>query len=674
VVFNAARDGKLRRLKVFLDHRPREEVSQLVAAKTNGATPLVLSCRNGHQDVVEYLIDRCSASVEQPGSVTFDGETIEGAPPLWCAAAAGHLEIVKLLVKSGANVNSTTKTNSTPLRAACFDGHFEIVKYLVEHNADIEVANRHGHTCLMIACYKGHYKIAKFLIDIGADVNRKSVKGNTALHDCAESGSLDIMKLLLNSGARIDVDAYGMTPLLAASVTGHLHIVEHLIGQRELVGKQERIDALELLGATFVDKKRDMLGAFKLWKRAMEERYVDGVLVLPKALVSSPISAYENTLEVESVAALEEIISDPDGMRMQALLVRERILGPAHPDTSYYIRYRGAVYADMGHFERCITLWMYALDMQQKILEPLSPMTQSSLLSFAELFSFMMSEGGRTRGQLPGFPNLDGGNIPAPAPVEPPPQGDAPAPPQGQGAPPAAAPGDRAVSRSAGTSPPPVNFCDIMTVFRRAVREVKAGQAGPNGEGVRSTGGDATYFNRTIVIILHLVCLLTRLLPHLDEEQVHTVKKSVYEFLSVGARGRGGGTPLHLACSRDSSSVGRYPICMFPSIPAVTLLLECGADPNSRDNDGNTPLHVSITNKPVKPVVIKTLLDHGAHFDLVNNNKRTFDSLLKGQPLHEIVNPVRHTTLSCLAARVVRKHELPLDQLPVTLQQFVVKH
>ena len=35
---------------------------------------------------------------------------------------------------------------------------------------------------------------------------------------------------------------------------------------------QERIDALELLGATFVDKKRDMLGALKLWKRAMEER------------------------------------------------------------------------------------------------------------------------------------------------------------------------------------------------------------------------------------------------------------------------------------------------------------------------------------------------------------------------------------------------------------------
>ena len=72
-------------------------------------------------------------------------------------------------------------------------------------------------------------------------------------------------------------------------------------------------------------------------------RYKDGVLVIPKALVKSPISAYENTLEVETVPELEQIISEPDAMRMQALLVRERILGPAHPDTSYYIRYRYSV-------------------------------------------------------------------------------------------------------------------------------------------------------------------------------------------------------------------------------------------------------------------------------------------------------------------------------------------
>ena len=128
--------------------------------------------------------------------------------------------------------------------------------------------------------------------------------------------------------------------------------MEHLISQRELVGKQERIDALELLGATFVDKKRDMLGALKLWKRAMEERYEDGVLVIPKALVKSPISAYENTLEVETVAELEQIISEPDSMRMQALLVRERILGPAHPMAQYNFRHlqRGLTKTLAKHF------------------------------------------------------------------------------------------------------------------------------------------------------------------------------------------------------------------------------------------------------------------------------------------------------------------------------------
>lgn len=177
LVYNAARDGKLSRLRLFLDYKSKDEVSKLVNATTNGATPLIMAGRNGHVDVVKFLIDVCKAELDNVGSVTFDGETIEGAPPLWCAAAAGHSAIVKLLVERGSDVNQTTLTNSTPLRAACFDGHFDIVKYLVEHKANIEIANRHGHTCLMISCYKGHQEIAHYLLNQGADVNRKSIKG-----------------------------------------------------------------------------------------------------------------------------------------------------------------------------------------------------------------------------------------------------------------------------------------------------------------------------------------------------------------------------------------------------------------------------------------------------------------------------------------------------------------
>ncbi len=167
IAFQLAKSGKLRQLKQYLNRRTKEERKRIISTKYIGATSLIMACRNGHFEVVEYIIESCNGSLEQSGLVNFEGENIEGAPPLWCASAAGHLRIVKYLVSKGANVNSTTKSNSTALRAACFDGHIEIVRYLVENNADIEIANRHGHTCLMIACYKGHLAISKYLISRG---------------------------------------------------------------------------------------------------------------------------------------------------------------------------------------------------------------------------------------------------------------------------------------------------------------------------------------------------------------------------------------------------------------------------------------------------------------------------------------------------------------------------
>ena len=113
---------------------------------------------------------------------------------------------------------------------------------------------------------------------------------------------------------------------------------------------------------------------------------------------------------------------------------------------------------------------MYALDMQQKMLEPLSPMTQSSLLSFAELFSYMMSEGrnGRNNTNNPNV-NANGGGINARAIAL---AANRPASPGPSSSPPSAS--ARPVANVNNRAP--VNFCDIMTVFEKAVAEVRLGQ------------------------------------------------------------------------------------------------------------------------------------------------------------------------------------------------------
>lgn len=61
-------------------------------------------------------------------------------------------------------------------------------------------------------------------------------------------------------------------------------------------------------------------------------------------------------------------------------------------------------------------------------------------------------------------------------------------------------------------------------------------------------------------------------------------------FLKLQPCGKNGYSPLHLAVDRNTTCVGRYPVCKFPSLTVASILLECGADVNSRDEDNNRSL------------------------------------------------------------------------------------
>jgi hypothetical protein len=451
---------------------------------------------------------------------------------------------------------------------------------------------------------------------------------HTAVDSAAHDGKL---QLLLGCNARMERDGYGMTPLLAASVTGHTNIVEYLIqeqpGRPRVPGgcspdgpyesccptsREAAVEALELLGATYVDKKRDLLGALKHWRRAMELRHQGGDS-LPKPEPPQPVLAYECAREVATTQELETLITDPDDMRMQALLIRERILGPAHPDTSYYIRYRGAVYADSGNFQRCIRLWKYALDMQQSHLEPLSPMTASSFLSFAELFSYVLQERAAKGG-------------------------------------PAA----------------PVGFGDLMGVLAKGVREVERALRLPREP---AASGQLA---KALAVILHLLYLLEKV--ECSAAQEHLKHQTVYRLLKCAPRGRNGFTPLHMAVDKDTTNVGRYRVGVFPSLPVLRVLLDCGADPDGRDYDNNTPLHIAAQNNC--PAAMAALVDAGAHMDATNAFGKTACELLDDKLLaRNAVQPFNYVTLQCLAARALGRSKVPYKgRIPEELEAFIELH
>ncbi|KAL6740694.1 hypothetical protein Aduo_014028 [Ancylostoma duodenale] len=645
VVFNAASAGNLRRLRVFLDGRTSKSwLDSCLNSTENDKIPLVIASRNGHIDVVRYLLDK-GADPNVVGTVSFDGETIHGAPALWAASAAGKFDVVRLLVEeAGANINQTTNTSSTPLRGACYDGHLEIVKYLVEHGADIEVANQHGHTSLMIAAYRQKVDVVKYLISCGADVNRSSKKGNTAMHDAVEGENLEVCALLLNAGARLVPDEFGVCPLMCAVMIGADWILPMLLEYCD--SGEKRRDALKLLGCTRVDKKMDMVGAIEAWNDALqvplteeERKHVEEQV--ERFEVAQVYEGHKEIQTLEDIAAIED---SPDAIRLQSLLIRERILGGAHADVHYYLRFRGAVYSDLGHVDKCYELWSHALILQQTHLTPLHMSTQTMFQAFLETFLHTLN--------------------------------------------------DRAIHMElAGRRNAPPKQDIVKFVFERVCYELE--RLAEWGERPLSDlcncGEDHVHScddekKRVVLLGLQLLALMNRLsLPMHDEEEEEdvvyfcraseTVKIDVRRFVEACRELK---IPLLHYAVKEIDTVE---FDGMPSYFVVERLLASGVCVNSKDADGDTALHVMLKNSHPRMSVVRLLLEYGAYalardadgktcLDIINNRN---EHLL--QPFSFPIRLGKYITLKGLAANTVRRNNLAHEQvIPQDLVYFTELH
>ncbi len=69
-------------------------------------------------------------------------------------------------------------------------------------------------------------------------------------------------------------------------------------------------------------------------------------------------------MEADSQEELDLISGDTEALKLQALLVTERILGSGHKDTIFRYMYAGASHADAGAYKACVALWNYALQLK----------------------------------------------------------------------------------------------------------------------------------------------------------------------------------------------------------------------------------------------------------------------------------------------------------------------
>ncbi len=175
------------------------------------------------------------------------------------AADKGNLEIAKILVDAGADVNLHAKWDEAPLMGAAGSGNLELVKYLKDKGADVNKAQAHMGTALMAASREGHASIMEYLINQDAKVNRSVAHVGTPLILAAREGHLKAVEFLISKNAELDKSvAHVGTPLMLAAGGGHLEVVSLLIKKGASLDKHVAHVGTPLIKAAAADEKELM--------------------------------------------------------------------------------------------------------------------------------------------------------------------------------------------------------------------------------------------------------------------------------------------------------------------------------------------------------------------------------------------------------------------------------
>lgn len=184
-----------------------EKGANILAENEAKMTPIHVAVSTGHTKLIEHSFDL----VQQQHGISaipriIEQQNIEGQALLHLAVLSSHLQVVKLLLERGCDVNQLMDDGETVLHIAAVTGHVEIVKLLLAHGCEVDKKNDMGRTASHKASRFGKNKIVDMLIKQNADINMRDDLQLTPLILASSSSSNSrTIKYLLENGANIEL-------------------------------------------------------------------------------------------------------------------------------------------------------------------------------------------------------------------------------------------------------------------------------------------------------------------------------------------------------------------------------------------------------------------------------------------------------------------------------------
>jgi ankyrin repeat protein len=211
-------------LQVFLALLNNEKDKVINFDAPGGYNCIHLAAKCNALEIVKILLNR---------GIEVDLASKKKETPLLFAINNNHINMVKLLVESGADVNYVS--NGSPLLTyACSQGKTQIASYLIERKADPAKKDKHQNTALHLASCEGNYhELVELLLKNLNNVNEKNGRGKSALYLACDAPANDkTVDILLAYGAEINaISPKGATALHVAAHRGSLSLVRLLLSK-----------------------------------------------------------------------------------------------------------------------------------------------------------------------------------------------------------------------------------------------------------------------------------------------------------------------------------------------------------------------------------------------------------------------------------------------------------